>query len=171
MKESLSMTAIFQIVVLFILLFTAIMALTINNSNAFGVKDEIVTSIETSNGNFLVNGNLNEEIKGKLTEASYRTTGTCNKNGDEDYQAYDRSGDATEDDGDASICIKEVRVTEGIEKTLKDVFGENKVATNEFLDGVYYQIKVFYQLDIPIVKQVYQFESKGETKIIYKAIG
>ena len=42
MKESISMTAIFQIVILFILLFTAIMALTIHNSNAFGVKDEIV---------------------------------------------------------------------------------------------------------------------------------
>ena len=42
MRESISITTIFQIVILFILLFTAIMALTINNSNAFGVKDQIV---------------------------------------------------------------------------------------------------------------------------------
>ena len=42
MRETMSITAIFQIFILFILLFTAIMCLTINNSNAFGVKDSII---------------------------------------------------------------------------------------------------------------------------------
>ena len=45
MRESISITTIFQIFILFVLLFTAIMALTINNSNAFGVKDSIVNAI------------------------------------------------------------------------------------------------------------------------------
>ena len=59
MKESISMTAIFQIVILFILLFTAIMALTINNSNAFGVKDEIVNILELNGGKYLDDSNEN----------------------------------------------------------------------------------------------------------------
>ena len=58
MKEAVSATTIFQIVILFILLFTAIMCLTINNSNAFGIKDEIINIIEMNNGNYLSNDNI-----------------------------------------------------------------------------------------------------------------
>ena len=42
------------------------------------------------------------------------------------------------------------------------------VATDDFVKGTYYQITVFFQLDLPVVKQIYNFQSKGETKIIYQ---
>ena len=54
MKESVSVTTIFQIVILFILLFTAIMCLTINNSNAFGVKDEIINIVKKNFENIIL---------------------------------------------------------------------------------------------------------------------
>ena len=47
MKEAIGGVSLFQIVILFLLLFTGVMCLTINHSKAFGVKDEIINIIET----------------------------------------------------------------------------------------------------------------------------
>ena len=40
MKEAIGGVSIFQIAVLFLLIFTGVMCLTINHSKAFGVKEE-----------------------------------------------------------------------------------------------------------------------------------
>ena len=105
MKESISMTTIFQIVILFILLFTAIMCLTINNSNAFGVKDEIINIIEYSDGNFLESGDngyrLNDSIVEAIAQAQYRTTGHC----EDDYTGYRKDGEPVSPGEKASVCI------------------------------------------------------------------
>ncbi len=164
MKESMSVTYIFQIVILFILLFTAIMALTINNSNAFGVKDKIVNILEANDGKYLEDGNLSQEIVDIIESTSYRTTGKC----DEGYQGFDRSGAAVTSGAEASVCIKEVEATKGVDNYLTKIFGAGNVATDDFVPGKYYQIVVFFQLDLPVVKQVYNFKSKAETKVIYK---
>lgn len=163
MKESVSATTLFQIVIIFILLFTAIMSLTINNANAFGIKDELVNIIELSEGHFLEDGNLSEEIVNAISSATYRTTGVC----EEDYIGYRRDGTPTGSGEKASVCIKEVNVTDEIDNYITDLLGGETVATNDFIPGRYYQIVVFYQLDLPVINQVYNMKTKGETKIIY----
>ena len=45
MKEAIGGVSIFQLAVIFLLIFTAIMCLTINHSKAFGVKDEVINLI------------------------------------------------------------------------------------------------------------------------------
>ena len=167
MKEALSVTTIFQIVILFILLFTAIMALTINNSNAFGMKDEIISYIEANNGNYLNEdkSGLNEELVEKLANASYRTTGKCED--DEDTKGYSRTGEELTSNENASICIKKIKATDEVDKFLSEEL-DHMVATDYFVKGRYYKITVFFQLDLPVVKQIYNFQSKGETKIIYQ---
>ena len=169
MKESISMTAIFQIVILFILLFTAIMALTINNSNAIGVKDEIVNILELNGGKYLddSNENLNEEIVDLLANTSYRTTGKCPE--DEGYIGFERNGSRITSNQDATVCIREVRATEGVDNYLTggDVLG-NTVATDDFVLGSYYEVIVFFQMDLPIIRQIYNFQSKAQTKVIYQ---
>ena len=167
MKEALSVTTIFQIVILFILLFTAIMALTINNSNAFGMKDEIISYIEANNGNYLNEdkSGLNEELVEKLANASYRTTGKCED--DEDTKGYSRTGEELTSNENASICIKKIKATDEVDNFLSEEL-DGMVATDDFVKGTYYQITVFFQLDLPVVKQIYNFQSKGETKIIYQ---
>lgn len=168
MKESISLTTILQIVILFILLFTAIMALTINNSNAFGMKDKIVNIIELDNGNFQnASGGLSDEIVATLDEATYRTTGKCDV--DAGFRGFSRTGEEVPSGNKAAVCIKEVHVTDEIDAYLSsdEVLGDT-VATGDSIKGTYYQIVVFYQLDIPLVNQVYNFSTKGETKIIYQ---
>ena len=168
MKEALSVTTIFQIVILFILLFTAIMALTINNSNAFGMKDEIISYIEANNGDYLNEdkSGLNEELVEKLANASYRTTGKCAN--EEGTKGYSRTGEELTSNENASICIKTIDATDEVDSFLEETLGEGMVATSDFVKGTYYQITVFFQLDLPVVKQIYNFQSKGETKIIYQ---
>ena len=178
MRETMSITAIFQIFILFILLFTAIMCLTINNSNAFGVKDSIINVIEANEGLYLDGGNLSQEIVDVIAETSYRTSGKCpevydysGKLSGNQYQGFDRNGNAlTSDSSNAAVCIRKVNVTDEFDEYLKNHTGLDKVATEDFIDGYYYQIVVFFQLDIPVIKQVFDFQTKGETRIIYGSV-
>lgn len=167
MKEAVGGVSIFQIVILFILLFTAIMCLTINNANAFQVKDDITGIIEMDQGNFLdaKNSNkLNDEIVSAINNTSYRTTGTC----DDDYTGYSRDGNKVDRGEKASICIKCVNVTQNVGSYLENIFGKGKVATQSFdAHAYYYQVVVFYQLQLPVVSQVYDFKTKGETLVMY----
>ncbi len=161
MRESISITTIFQIFILFVLLFTAIMCLTINNSNAFGVKDSIVNAIEALDGNYLDGADLNEEIVRVIQETSYRTSGKC----PDDYDGFDRAGNSVgSNSSDAAVCIKEVDVTGGIDEALSGF------AQDDFVDGKYYSVVLFFQLDIPVFKQIFNFQTKGETRIIYNTI-
>ena len=161
MRESISITTIFQIFILFVLLFTAIMALTINNSNAFGVKDSIVNAIEALDGNYTDGADLNEEIVKVIQETSYRTSGKC----PDGYDGFDRAGNrVTSNSSDAAVCISDVDVTGGLDKAFSDF------AQNDFVDGKYYKVVLFFQLDIPVFKQIFNFKTVGETRIIYNTI-
>ena len=161
MRESISITTIFQIFILFVLLFTAIMALTINNSNAFGVKDSIVNAIEALDGNYTDGADLNEEIVKVIQETSYRTSGKC----PDGYDGFDRAGNSVgSNSSDAAVCISEVDVTGGLDKAFSGF------AQNDFVDGKYYKVVLFFQLDIPVFKQIFNFKTVGETRIIYNTI-
>ncbi len=171
MKEAVGGVSIFQIVILFILLFTAIMCLTINNANAFQIKDEITNIIELSDGDFLTNDagttKLNDSLVNAIAQSSYRTTGKC----DQGYIGYDRNGIQVGSGERASICIKCINVTGDVDNFLKGKLGDNKVAPQGVVHGFYYQVVVFYQLDLPIISQAYDFKTKGETMILYNDAG
>ncbi|MEG1648168.1 MAG: hypothetical protein RR325_05350, partial [Bacilli bacterium] len=87
-------------------------------------------------------------------------------NGD-GYKGYNKAGVAVNPGDKASICINKVDVTGGINNYLDKILGSENFANDDFLKGVYYQVIVFYQLDLPVINQVFNFQTKGETKIIY----
>ena len=175
MKESVSLTTIFQIVILFILLFAGIMTLTINNSNAFGVKDEIGNIIQLTEGDFLESENgelkLSNDIVNVISETSYRTIGTCESG----FTGFTKTGelDKSPKRNNSAICIKCVSTTSGFDEYITERLTSGELVSNggfltgEELQAYYYEITVFYQLDIPVLKQVYDFKTKGETKIMY----
>lgn len=173
MREGISVTVIFQIVILFILLFTAIMALTINNTNAYGVKDKIIHIIENNDGNYLndTKTGLSDEIVNAITEISYRTTGKCPTEDsagntlNPKYKGYSRDGKEVNSGEEASICIRAVSATDNLNSYLTNNAG---AADDDFVTGTYYQIVVFYHLDLPVITYAYDFTVKGETKTIYK---
>ncbi len=167
MKEALGGISIFQIVIIFILLFAAIMSLTINHTKAFGVKDEIINILEKENATEINNQKLNKttisEIVNALEEGGYRTTGSCPA----DFVGYDRNGSETSKN--ASFCIKANLVNESYMKDIKDKCKNNKciVTDSGFPTMVYYDIKLFYQLDIPIIRNIFNFTINGSTKVLF----
>ena len=166
MKEGMSITYIFQIVILFILLFTGIMALTINNSNAFAVKDYIVNYIEQHDGVYAdESGVLTSDLLDLINSTSYRSKGNCPAG----YTGYDRNGRTVTSSQNASICIRGVNTRDGINNYLDSMLGSGNYYDTGKYDGTYYQVIVFYQLDIPVVKQIFKFQTKGETRIIYNS--
>ena len=141
MREAIGGTAIFQIVIFFILLFTGFMCLSINHSKAFNVKNMIINTIERVEKIDLSNTENDEAIKeivGYLKKNSYRTTGKCPSN----YTGINR--------------IKAENVAKN---------------SSEFPEMNYYRVIVFYQLDLPIFRSLFEFQVSGDTKIMYRSTG
>ncbi len=151
MREAIGGTFLFNIVILFILLFTGIMSVTINRSNAFTVKDEIINLIERDRGVIMSNtltGTTGEEIVDIMAQASYRSTGTC----PDGYRGYNRDGNLVTTADEAAICIRGQQTGFAISDPEEDeIF-------------CYYSVVLFYSLDIPLIRSVFRFSVVGETK-------
>lgn len=147
MREAIGGTWLFQIVIVFVLLFTGYMCLTINHSKAFNVKNTIIKAIEREEGADLTNPESDSailKIVDYLKETSYRTTGTC-PNG---YTGYNRDGKI--DSKNSAFCIAK----------------QSAISSSEMPDMSYYRVVVFYQLDLPIFNSVFNFKVTGDTKLL-----
>ena len=158
MREALGGTWLFQIVIVFVFLFTGYVCLSINHSKAFAVKDDIIETIERYNGIDLasvtkVDDNTDNPcisaITDRLKTVSYRTGGNCSKLGKE-WVGFNRMGGRN--DSNATYCIKKEIVSGGGELP--------KIA--------YYKVAVFYQLDLPVLNNFLSFKVIGDTKLIYE---
>ncbi len=168
MRESMAGISIFQLVVLFILLFTGIMCLTINHAKAFGVKDEILNIIEETDVSKLRNyyeldDSVLKDIAETLSDAGYRTSGDCP---DGNWLGYDRNGEATS--GKASFCIRATNVTDSYNSDLQKTCQSNDCVAIEggFPPMVYYDLALFYQLDVPLITE-FNFRIYGSSKTLY----
>ena len=159
MKESIGATQIFMLVIALILIFSGIMALTINRSNAFAVKDQLISIIEKEgkfdmssqivNDRFSGKGDALKEIVDAIDNNSYRQTGTCPEETDNTkVTAYQRNGSHVSGNNKAAFCI--VRID-----------GNSPAGTPPVY---YYQVIVFYTLDLPVLNEVFNFKAVGETK-------
>lgn len=173
MKEAIGGISLFQIVIVFLLLFTGIMCLTMNHSKAFAVKDEIINILETDELNIsgtkteeIIHEKTLEKITNYFNEAGYRIDGRC-PSSDDGWVGYNREGKITT--GDASICLRAVNVSDAYIKDLENKCKNNKCeyVTDGFPMQIYYDVIVFYQLDIPIIKHISNFKLTGSTKILF----
>lgn len=161
MREAIGGTWLFNLVIFFVLLFTGYMCLSINYTKAFNVKDKIINEIERnggikqySSGNDYALSNISEYMK----EVGYRTTGKCDKN---IYQyGCNTDGKCVDINENSSyaFCLKEVKAN--------DTY--THANSEEFPYISYYKVQVFYQLDLPVIRQMFNFSIKGDTKLLYK---
>lgn len=158
MKEAIGGSWLFNIVIFFVILFTGYMCMSINHTKAFNVKDEIVKIIEREGGfDSLADANTGDDkiildkIANSLKEYSYRSTNTCpSADGGHDWVGFDREGNRN--DTNSAFCIREI----------------NTAAGSDLPKTVYYQVVVFYQLDLPIFNQLFKFNVKGDTRLLYE---
>ena len=168
MREAIGGTWLFQIVIVFILLFAGFMCLTINQSKAFNVKDRIIQTIQSHNG-FDISDQCNGDdsalcdIAKYLTDSAYRTTGKCSApvDGVYAYQGYTREGKITSGNN-AAFCIAKVTTDQAIMDTSCGNCGYTELPS-----VAYYRVEVFYQLDLPIFHSLFNFKIQGDTKTLY----
>ncbi len=163
MREAIGGTWIFQIVIFFILLFTGFMCLTINQSKAYNVKSAMVDAIERYNGTNLDDINTGdpaiEEIVASLKERGYRTTGKCPNDINYgvgkriQYVGYDRDGHLSSTN--VSFCIAKVPTHD-----------DQPHEVDELPSMAYYKVVVFYQLDLPIFKNAFNFTLRSDTRLL-----
>lgn len=158
MREAIGGTWLFNLVIFFVLLFTGYMCLSINYSKAFSVKDKIITEIERNGGISNISSNKDETIQGitnYLREVGYRTTGEC-----KGYKyGCDRDGVCTTNPKGTNYayCLSEKKASDNFKNP----------QPGEFVYVSYYKVKVFYQLDLPVIRQMFNFSIKGDTKTLY----
>lgn len=172
MKEAISGISLFQIVVVFLLLFTGVMCMTINHSKAFGVKDEIINIIETevlasygTTQSYEINSDTISGIVDLLNQAGYRITGRCPEG---DWIGYDRNGNEVMNNT-ASFCIRAIDVGEAYHRDIEEKCkgGKCTPTTGDLPSMVYYDIALFYQLDVPVIKDAFNLKLYGSTKTLF----
>lgn len=178
MREAIGGTWLFQIVILFVLLFAGYMCLSINHSKAFNVKNEIIQTIQTYKGIDLsqeVDPNRDlpiNDIVDYLSKTAYRTGGRCPE-GVKDatgsvrfpYQGFTYDGKVTTTDN-AAFCIAKVESGADIMNRSCGGAGNSKCVVTELPDMSYYRVVVFYQLDLPIFRGLFNFTLYGDTKLM-----
>lgn len=156
MKESIGVLSLTNIVILFILVFTGYLCVMLNQTKAYNVKNEIITIIQKHNG---LGDDALAEIKEYMDKVGYRSTGKCDKvdynDGSITSKVIQTSGELTDSDK-GMICI----TTHSINYNLND-------PTGQFPNAAYYDVKVFFALDMPIINSVFNFNLRGNTKIVY----
>jgi hypothetical protein len=140
MREAIGGTWIFSIVIVFIVLFSSYLAISVNYSKAFKVKNSIVSIIEQKEG---LSTEAQEEIKSYLSGIGYVVYGSCS----EDEKGYESNVAST----GYMYCISK------------------STSEGSSLQKTYYKVKVFFRLDLPIFGNLFTFPVTGETKAVYFA--
>lgn len=141
MREAIGGTWIFSIVIVFVVLFSSYLAISVNYSKAFKVKNKIVTIIEQKEG---LSSSAQDEIKSYLDGVGYFVYGKCNTN----EKGFDPNSSLN---GTYKYCVS-------CKKSGTDVFSKN-----------YYYVRVFFRLDLPILGEIFTFPITGETKAVHFA--
>lgn len=104
MREAIGGTWIFGIVVTFIVLFSSFLAISVNYSKAFHVKNEVVSIIEKYEG---YNESSQEAIANYMSGYGYSVRGSCSNRG----EGYDGTN------GKYRYCISCVTTNDTLKKT------------------------------------------------------
>ena len=129
-------TWIFQLVLIFILIFSGYLALTINYSKAFRVKNEVLTLIEKNQG---IQNKTLETINNYLYSNGYNQKGRCPNN-------WYGVSNLTSNSNKYYWC-----------------FYKNTGYHTSMSGRAYYKIKMFFRFELPMIGQITTFDVDGQT--------
>lgn len=157
MREAIGATWITGIVLAFIALFSGYLALSINYSKAFKVKDGIVDRIEKHGG---PNAASLNDIANMLEEIGYNSKGNCSviDSAHNSYIGVNKSSPSGRNPGSGTYnyCLMKINSKNN---TPAGIAGDNK---GQF-ESAYYRVVVFFSLSLPIVQDFANFYITGET--------
>ncbi len=144
MRESIGSTWVIQLVIVFILLFVGFLTLSLSYSKAFKVKNETMSIIEKYEG---LTGDAVTIINNYLQYNNYTAKGKCtNDSSDIGWYGLDNFSVKTLESADINkeyyYCIKK---------------------KNAKKNYYYYEIKTFYDFNLPVVGNFVTFTLEGTT--------
>lgn len=149
MREAIGGTWLTQLVIIFMLIFVAFLALSLNYTKAFKVKNELLTIIEkyegatdTSNGSIAV-------INGYLKANNYGTVKGCPTGG------Y----------GVPSLDTPTIKKAEKGQKYYYCI-SKVKSPTKNNPNKVFYKLNIFFYFNLPVIGDIFKFDVSGTTNDI-----
>lgn len=151
MRESIGTTWIFQLAITFTLLFAAYIALTINYSKSFKVKNEVLSIIERSEG--LTNSGLNT-VNSYLLGSAYNQMGNCPTNDlDNNWKGAKSLTSTSLEDAQAGTkyyyCV-----------------AKHQGYNTTYPGRTFYNVRLFFKFDLPVIGQIFTFNVDGQTSEI-----
>ena len=155
MRQTIGATWVFQLVIIFTLIFAAYIALTINYSKSFRVKNEVLSLIEKNEG-FTDNGV--KLISNYLTQNGYKTMGGCHQLKD----AVVYGAKSIDPNTDPAAAIEEAQPG----KQYYYCFTKYTDYHSYFKTRAYYKINLFFHFNLPVLGDLHTFDVEGQTSEI-----
>ena len=150
MRETVGATWVYQLVIIFMLIFVAFLALTMNYTKAFKIKNDVVSIVEKYEGFSKKSVSI---INNYLLSSGYTTMNSC------------YSGEMGSQDLKSNVLKS---ATSG----QKYYYCVSKLptATGTKLDRAKYRVRIFFRFDLPVIGHLYTFEAEGVTVDITNSI-
>ncbi len=150
MREVSGTTWSFQLIILFILIFACFLSLVVNYFHAYRARNDMLTIIEKYEG--ITNGDKNNSLKiinNVLKDNGYKTVGACTNEEGNWMGALDLEGNVEK----AKEGVKYYYCFQKVSR------GDGSWNSN----NTYYNIKVFYRFNLPVLGQLATFVINGRT--------
>ena len=146
MRQAIGSTWIMQLVIVFMLIFVAFLALTINYTKAYKIKNELLSMIEKYEGPNSGEDHSISIINNYLKYNGYHSVGTCS---DDSFgsTSLDSSTLVPVTQGDKYYyCIRRM-----------------STSTQTFPNRVSYGLEAFFKFNLPLLGDIFTFRVTGET--------
>ncbi len=138
MKNTMGLTWTFGLVIGFILIFVSFLILTLNYSNVFRIRNEILTILNKYEGYTDTSQNV---INNYLLASGYKTKGKCPK-GSYGVSDLNEKGKIVNDNKNYFYCI------------------------NYEVENSLFEVSLFYNFNLPIIGNIMNFRIDGKTDSI-----
>lgn len=145
MRESIGGTWLMSIVIVFVVLFISFLAVSVNYSKAFKIKNGIINIIEKNQG---LSDTAVDDINKLMSSAGYVVYGSCEAN----WKGCQKSNASSTK---SKYCIAE------------EIYSKDDDNSSIFGKKSYYRVTVFFRIDLPVIGNLLTFPIKGETKAVY----
>lgn len=147
MREALGGTWLTQLIIIFMLIFVAFLALSLNYTKAFKVKNEILTILEKREGLTSGDNGSIAIINNYLLSNNYHVTKPC------EMGSY----------GVSNLNSPVAELVTNKSKSYYYCISKIKSPSSNNLGKVYYKVNIFFYFNLPVVGDIFKFDVNGTT--------
>lgn len=186
MKDSIANVWLLGIIITFILLFSAYIAITVDYSQTFKLKNEVLNIIEKNKG--MTNNTGNPGVKSKIKTSETITVNVGALQTINLYlsgNAYTAKGPCPEELGVQWYGVKTLNYDSSVNWEESDKGTDYYYCFAKFKTGnanikynnksgtessVYYKVRLFYKMEFPVLQDFFEVKVEGITDEIYRPV-